>query len=442
MTDWLKSRGADWCFSSLFGLALVSSSLGSTLVGVFTLTLCLWSFIWLALNLRSVGSFSSFEKGAAVVLITFFLAQQLSKYFVTDPDIIVSSGYAHYLILIIPLYMHSRQRVLTTSSIVNFGTIAIAVAFISSIWQVSFTGALRANMLFGGHEIMFGDFVLVSTMVTLAAMMPNAQNYKQKLAVTFVIGAGLLSVFLSGTRGAYVSVPLLLLLLIAGDRLINQKGQRTLSLKVLGMLCVLAVLVTSGFLASAKKVSYGDRIESMFEAFTVATNNGNGDSEPTEAMNMGDQNRLLMLAIGWELFLAKPLLGHGLGSYSVEKNKLAEENQTLQNYTTEDKKEFFKFNQPHNDYIRFLSEQGLIGFFFLLLLLFGPLWWLFNSLTHREQSDKQTYALCALVVAIAYIQFYMTEGVTSRSAMFSHQLVLLSVFISQVSRIKRQEKQK
>ena len=91
--------------------------------------------------------------------------------------------------------------------------------------------------------------------------------------------------------------------------------------------------------------------------------------------------------------------------------------------------------------MRFLSEQGLVGFLFLILLLFGPLWWLWQALKHRGHSQKQTYALCALVVALAYIQLYITEGITSRSAMFSHQLVLLSVLISQVARLKRQEKQ-
>ena len=328
---WLKSRGADWYFSVLFGLALVSSSLGSQLLGVFTLALCLWSLVWLVLNRQSIAPFSLFEKTAVTTLIVFFVAQQFSKYLITDPKLVFTGGYAHYLLVVIPLYIHARQRVVAISSIIGFGVAAIAVALLSALSQIVFTDATRVNMLLGGHQIMFGDFVLISTMVTLAAMIAHAQSSMHKVTIALVLIAGLFSVFLSGTRGAYIAVPLLLLLLIAGDLLSNTKERRIASFKMVSLLLVLASVVAGGFLASSKGHNYTDRIESMFEAFAVASS-GNTENEDIKAIDFGDQNRLIMVAIGWRLFLEKPVLGHGWGSYTSTKNKFVEESDILQHY--------------------------------------------------------------------------------------------------------------
>lgn len=437
---WLKARGADWYFSLFFGLALVSASLGSQLLGLFTLILCVWSLVWLILNRQSIVPFSLFEKTATLVLISFFIAQKFSQYAIADADVVHAGGYPHYLLVIIPLYIHARQRVVTISSIVGFGLLAVAVALLSTLGQIIFTDSIRANMLLGGHEIMLGYFVLISTMLTIAAMIGRAQKPMHTAVIALVLVAGLFAVFLSGTRGAYIVVPLLLLLLVVGDYLINLQGQRVASLTMLSLVLALALVVAANFLASPKRQIYINRVESMLRTVAVASN-GSVENKDIQGIGYADQSRLLMLAIGWQLFLEKPVFGHGLGSYANNKNRFVQNNQTLQHYSKVWKNYFLGFNQPHNEYVRFLSEQGLVGFFFVLLLLFGSLWWLWGALKHRGQVQKQTYALCALVVALAYIQFYATEGITSRSAMFSHQLVLLSVLISQVARLKRQEEQ-
>ena len=434
---WLSHINADWCFTSLFGCALIGSSLGSELLGIFTLALSLWSLVWIIVYRRSVAPLTRYEKIACIFLILFFIEHQFSRYVIGNPTEITSGGYAHFLLVIIPLYIHARHRTLIIKHLLYWGIAALVVALISASWQVLVLDTTRASMIFKGHEIMFGDFVLVTTLITLATTLTIPASIKARGLAIAVAVFGTTSVLLSGTRGAYIAIPLSLFLLYLGSKYIGDQ-HRLISKKLVVVCLVCGALLLTGIALTDKGRYYVNRAEAMIDVAAIAMNT-NLDSQSLGTIDSyADRYRIIMLIVGWQMFLEKPVFGHGWGSFSKGKHDFVAKSSFLAGYSEENKNRFLGFNQPHNDYIRFLCEQGLVGFTFLMLLLCVPLWWLWCNITHnRGQQQLQIMALIGALVALAYMHFYLTEGITGRSAMFSHQLVLLTIYISQVSHLKR-----
>ena len=433
----LRKINADWCFTSLVGGALIGASLGSELLGVFTLALCLWSLVWVIACRRSIAPFTKYEKGSCIFLVLFFLEHQFSRYVIGNPEVVTSGGYAHFLLMIIPLYIHVRHRTLAIKHLLYWGIAALIIALVSACWQVLVLDTTRANMVFTGHEIMFGNFALVTTLISLTATLILPTSIKAwRLAIAVAV-CGIVVVFLSGTRGAYITIPLSFLLLYLGSKYIRGR-QHVLSKKLVAVALLCCALLLTGIALTDKGKYYVDRAEAMIDVVAITTEVSLDGHKLDATDNYADRYRIIMLIVGWQMFLEKPVFGHGWGSFSKVKSRFVEYSGILAGYPKENKKKFLEFNQPHNDYVRFLCEQGLIGFIFLMLLLCVPLWWLWRHVTHnRGQEQLQIMALSGALIALAYMHFYLTEGISGRSAMFSHHLVFLTIYISQVTHLKQ-----
>ena len=63
--------------------------------------------------------------------------------------------------------------------------------------------------------------------------------------------------------------------------------------------------------------------------------------------------RILLLESGWKLFIDSPIIGHGQDSFEILSY--------LRGYAS---------GPPHNEYLRYLTDQGLIGLFVFLMIFF------------------------------------------------------------------------
>jgi O-antigen ligase len=103
---------------------------------------------------------------------------------------------------------------------------------------------------------------------------------------------------------------------------------------------------------------------------------------------------------GFELFLEKPLVGHGYKSFRLKCSKTKIDKDTVAN------KEKYKdyracSSHPHSYIIEFLSENGIVGFLFFIVFLFI----IFNKIIKSRKYFKNDYlaiGIGSLIVAILF----------------------------------------
>jgi O-antigen ligase len=103
---------------------------------------------------------------------------------------------------------------------------------------------------------------------------------------------------------------------------------------------------------------------------------------------------------GFELFLEKPLVGHGYKSFRLKCSETKIDKDTVAN------KEKYKdyracSSHPHSYIIEFLSENGIVGFLFFIVFLFI----IFNKIIKSRKYFKNDYlaiGIGSLIVAILF----------------------------------------
>ena len=114
------------------------------------------------------------------------------------------------------------------------------------------------------------------------------------------------------------------------------------------------------------------------------------DSSETEDLNKFTSGRIGLLQNGWKLFVDSPLIGHGRNSFMILSQ--------LRGYPV--------YGAPHNAYLKYLAEHGLIGLIVFLLIFFKIFQNIWQSLeTTTDPLGKQLYisyiaGFCGFVVGM------------------------------------------
>ncbi|MFQ5511476.1 MAG: O-antigen ligase family protein [Candidatus Krumholzibacteriia bacterium] len=211
----------------------------------------------------------------------------------------------------------------------------------------------------------------------------------------FTIGAGftlqVVSLLLNRTRGAWLA-------LVAG------LGAVTVLIRRRGVLLagVAAIVLATGFGAASPGIR--ERAAAMFDNL----------SHP------GDETistRLVLWDISWEVFKAHPLLGVGMGDYSIEADRLLREREVT---TTVD---------SHNIYLQLLATRGVVGF-----LPFAFFWFTLIRLLVRTRRSLRTrdafgyhFVTGVIAVAVAVLVGALTENNIDDSEVFIAFMFLVGV---------------
>ncbi len=163
--------------------------------------------------------------------------------------------------------------------------------------------------------------------IPLVLALTHFTGHKERIAAACAAAVMAGTIFLSGSRGGMLA--LVVELAILATLLIQQKG----GLKTAVAMGVFLVLVV-GALVWIGGGSLGERIATMGPAHA----------------DLSNDMRLGINRDGLRMFLQKPVLGWGLGSFPVVYP------QFRSFYTN------FFVNEAHNDYLQLLVEMGLLGF--------------------------------------------------------------------------------
>lgn len=271
------------------------------------------------------------------------------------------------------------------------GSLAVALL---AIYEIFFLGLGRSGGF--NNPIQFGNLSMLMGLFCLAGLGWAASLTNQKQRHFFLIAlslgalAGLAGSFLSGSRGGWVGLPFVLLVLFkAYHRFFNRRTK----------LLAITVVITAGFtVLSLPQLAVKGRI---LEAVHDVQQYQEGNKSTSVGM------RFEMWRGALELIKAKPVLGWGKDGY-VEGMKQLVDKQLLHPSVID-------FGHAHNEILDKTAKHGLVGLFVLLALYLVPIWYFSPYLKHHHLPIR-AIAVAGTLLAVAYIDFGLTQGFLSHNS--------------------------
>ena len=237
------------------------------------------------------------------------------------------------------------------------------------------------------NAIQFGNLALLLGMMALCGWSaPTQPNIMWRGWLLFGFLNGLLASFLSGSRGGWLALILLIFLFLA-------------YLAILGswrsLLIITAISIATGFTTlQIPQLHIKDRISKVKEEVD--------DYSTKNIANSSIGARLQMWQFSWSLYRSKPLLGWSQRGYMEEK-KLGIEAKRLDPAQAE-------FNHPHNDFLDAASKRGTIGLICLLLVYVTPFLIFLRTLNSTSNNQERATATAGMLIPIAYAIYGLTQS--------------------------------
>lgn len=245
---------------------------------------------------------------------------------------------------------------------------------------------------FRGHwnAVPFGNFALLLGLLSLlAAAMPRERPgiYLRLTAGVACLG-GLTASLLSGSRGGWLSLPLLLPAL-AWLSPPPQRQRWIGSIAGLGLVAAIALAALPG--ARLRLTDAVDEIRGY-----------HANPDAVAAMSTSSGQRLAMWTWGLARFREHPLLGFGIANFPRERAAAVARGELPPAV------ESLKLANVHNELIGSLAGAGIVGA--ASLIGFWLLGWRYFRRRLAGSADQRYFAACGLLVLLATGLFSMTEG--------------------------------
>lgn len=321
------------------------------------------------------------------------------------------------LLLIVPLYFLFKQY-LTKSKVIWWGlaTAVIAcglVAIYERQYGSLYSGfSLRAKA--ATHPILFADVILSMTFMWLAYFTTQIGHQIKTIENWLwlpVLLLGLTAVFLSGSRGAWVVVPVLVLMMFWQFR--DQLSSKKLMISA----AVLMAVMLAAYLLPATGIK--KRIE------LTVDNVAKYEAGTQKGSSIG--TRFEMWKASLMIFNENKSVGVGWGNYKESAQKLVDDGRVFKSAAA--------WNHPHNQFLSMMVNGGSIMLLALLLFIIVPLLLLRRSLDYGG-SEARAYTLAAMVLIVSYAGYGLSEAILERSIPTVFYAFYLALFFAMVSRSK------
>ncbi|MBT4130323.1 MAG: O-antigen ligase family protein [Candidatus Marinimicrobia bacterium] len=401
VTKGSEEKGASWYARQLMGtlvlLMLALSVAVHKASGMAALAMLVVSLVGLFLNRKkSSPQLELWEKWWLGVTLLFFGLIAL--------DVLMGYGDVSVLdspsrlILAIPVYLYLRRTGFNLDYLLVGAGVGALLAGGYAGYQHLYLGREMAEG-FTSH-IYFGQIALILTLYALFSVAQSG-GLLMKLFYGLAVIAGFYAVLASGSRGGWIAIPTIFILLMSYNVWHMSLRKRVAS----GMIFVAVLLAAY----QAPELPVQNRVDAAvnnvvayFEEGRVATSSG---------------FRLEMWKAAWIMTVESDFLGVGEAEFDDHVKRLANEGRVHSGLSY--------FNAPHSQYFNALAEQGGIGLLSLLLLMFVPLKTFLKSM--RVSSEQRDSALLGAVTVIGYMDFMLTAETLDRQLM-----VLLYAFVMAV----------
>lgn len=259
-------------------------------------------------------------------------------------------------------------------------------AFVLASYQKFFLGVPR---VYGHtHAIQFGNLAMLLGVLCMTGLgwAASLSQHRRKYVVLLSVAAiaGVVASAFSGSRGGWLGLPIILLVIFLAYYSIFSLRAKLFAL--------LFVVVGGFYLVSSPQIGVKERIQQAYQEIGLFQS-GN--------VNTSVGLRLEMWRGAIKLTQEKPLLGWGKEGYQQGMTQLRQDERLRGSVST--------FNHPHNEFIDRLVKQGLLGFVALLLLYQVPLW-AFALAKRDSYLPLRSIAMTGVVLSLCYFDFGLTQS--------------------------------
>lgn len=260
---------------------------------------------------------------------------------------------------------------------------AIGTGFFAIFLKLT-TNATRVSG-FSHNAIQYGNISLLLGFLSFVGLWWAFQKQNNKHLWVLLLGTGfimgLVASLLSGSRGGWVSAPIMFAFILFYTR--HTLTKKTISLIVISF----TFIVSAAFLTPETGVE--KRVSQVFTEINLY-------QEGHTKTSIGTRFEFWRAAI--IAAKEKPVLGWGKPGY-LEK---------LQELVNTDIASPGIISDPHNMYLSVLVFRGAVGLISLLLLYLVPLY-LFRKSLNTHQPETLALSIAGITVVIAYMDFSLTQ---------------------------------
>lgn len=256
-----------------------------------------------------------------------------------------------------------------------------------AIQQKFFLGAERATGY--THTIQYGNLSLLLGLWCLAGLLwTQQQTAHRRLWQALLISGGLLGILgslLSGSRGGWIGLPLVLLVFYrAYADLIRKKNQLLIGLLIVSLAATAYFYPNLGVQNRIHEAIYD------LEVYFI-------DANPNTSLGA----RFEMWRAATQLIQERPLTGWGEKGYRAGLQHLVDEGKRAALITN--------FGQPHNELLNMWVKHGILGLLALLLIYALPFRLFARGLVSPDLS-RRANALAGVLLSVTFIDFGLSQG--------------------------------
>lgn len=241
------------------------------------------------------------------------------------------------------------------------------------------------------HSIQFATIAASFLSITIVFLIIKRKEISR---THFIIGclcvlSAVASVIASGTRGVWIAMPFMVIVIVF---LVYQ----TIFSRILSLVGAIIIL-----LLVSKVPLVNDRIDLAIYQLNEYMGSTN-ISDPIRESAVGV--RMEIWRVAWQVYKENPILGVGPGVLSMYMK--------ARGYASTGKynKKVVLHRNPHNMYVKALSDRGTIGFIALSLILLLPLSLFFASMKNYTNSTIRALSGSGIVVILIYAISGLTIG--------------------------------
>lgn len=226
--------------------------------------------------------------------------------------------------------------------------------------------------------------------------------------------ASIAAALMSGSRGALLALPFVLLLLAP----VLWRRSRQVFVTV-----VLILALFMGGLLAADVGKMATRIGYAYSNVSAMLFGGTDQGD----RSVGDRTKLLVLA--FKLFEEHPLLGVGASGWNEGVDRI---------YNSPERSEqvAYLYNQAHNQYADDLAKGGIVRFLLGFVLLFLPLYLFLKCEPYSGEPGSQ-FALAGVAVSVAFMIFCLSESLMILSLSTVVHSVLMFSLLKACDQVRR-----
>lgn len=266
----------------------------------------------------------------------------------------------------------------------------------SGLWAIEQKFYMHIDRATGHtNAIQYGNLSMLLGLWCLAGLMWAHHRARHRLPWVFFLAAGALlgvtASLLSGSRGGWVGLPLVLLVFYrAYSDIIHKKIQLLIALILIGGAAAIYLTPNLGVQARIHE-AYSD-----IHAYWV-------QDKPETSIGQ----RFEMWKAAGHLIQERPIMGWGNSGYHQGIKKLLAEKRAhpaIEHYT-----------QPHNELLNYAAKYGIPGILALFFIYALPFKLFSSGLHHPCQSQRAT-AVAGTLLAVSFIDFGLTQAFLSHNS--------------------------